>query len=134
MTKNKPNTEEILDAIKNMMSEKSTQYDQDLPKDVIELTDPINEKEKIENPKIDILELSNPIIDEKNVRINELQNRAEKNENYLDDEKIKEAVRNAIDSMSQSKLDEIINEELTKIIQERLKSTKIIISKENKNN
>ena len=134
MTKNKPNTEEILDAIKNMMSEKSTQYDQDLPKDVIELTDPINEKEKIENPKIDILELSNPIIDEKNVRINELQNRAEKNENYLDDEKIKKAVRNAIDSMSQSKLDEIINEELTKIIQERLKSTKIIISKENKNN
>ena len=67
MTKNKPNTEEILDAIKNMMSEKSTQYDQDLPKDVIELTDPINEKEKIEHPKIDILELSNPIIDEKNV-------------------------------------------------------------------
>ena len=34
----------------------------------------------------------------------------------------------------QSKLDQIINEELTKIIQERLNSSKIIISTENKKN
>ena len=37
MNKNSPNTEEILDAIKNMMSEKSVRQDEGLPKDVIEL-------------------------------------------------------------------------------------------------
>ena len=43
MNKNSPNTEEILDAIKNMMSEKSVRQDEGLPKDVIELTNPIDE-------------------------------------------------------------------------------------------
>ena len=38
MNKNSPNTEEILDAIKNMMSETSVHHDEGLPKDVIELT------------------------------------------------------------------------------------------------
>ena len=43
MNKNSPNTEEILDAIKNMMSEKSVHQDEGLPKDIIELTNPIDE-------------------------------------------------------------------------------------------
>ena len=46
MNKNSPNTEEILDAIKNMMSEKSVHHDEGLPKDVIELTNPIDEDGK----------------------------------------------------------------------------------------
>ena len=46
MNKNSPNTEEILDAIKNMMSEKSVHQDEGLPKDVIELTNPIDEEVK----------------------------------------------------------------------------------------
>ena len=52
----------------------------------------------------------------------------------VNEEQIKRAVRDAVASLPQSKLDQIINEELTKIIQERLNSSKIIISTENKKN
>ena len=135
MNKNSPNTEEILDAIKNMMSEKSVRQDEGLPKDVIELTNPIDEEVKKEDEKIDILELSNPINDKKIKDIDE--DRAKLDISIADtvnEEQIKKAVRDAVASLPQSKLDQIINEELTKIIQERLNSSKIIISTENKKN
>ena len=135
MNKNSPNTEEILDAIKNMMSEKSAYHDEGLPKDVIELTNPIDEDTKSEDEKIDILELSNPIDDKKIENIEE--NKAELDSSIVDtvnEKQIKQAVRDAVASLPQSKLDQIINEELTKIIQERLNSSKIIISTENKKN
>lgn len=135
MNKNSPNTEEILDAIKNMMSEKSVRQDEGLPKDVIELTNPIDEEVKKEDEKIDILELSNPINDKKITNIEE--DRAKLDISIADtvnEEQIKKAVRDAVASLPQSKLDQIINEELTKIIQERLNSSKIIISTENKKN
>ena len=135
MNKNSPNTEEILDAIKNMMSEKSVRQDEGLPKDVIELTNPIDEEVKKEDQKIDILELSNPINDKKIKNIDE--DRAKLDISIADtvnEEQIKRAVRDAVASLPQSKLDQIINEELTKIIQERLNSSKIIISTENKKN
>ena len=135
MNKNSPNTEEILDAIKNMMSEKSVRQDEGLPKDVIELTNPIDEEVKKEDDKLGILELSNPINDKKT---NNIENdKAKFNININDtvnEEQIKQAVRDAVASLPQSKLDQIINEELTKIIQERLNSSKIIISTENKKN
>ena len=135
MNKNSPNTEEILDAIKNMMSEKSVHHDEGLPKDVIELTNPINEDVKIEDDKVGILELSNPINDKKIKDIDE--DRVELGMSMADkvnEEQIKQAVRDAVALLPQSKLDQIINEELTKIIQERLNSSKIIISTENKKN
>ena len=135
MNKNSPNTEEILDAIKNMMSEKSVRQDEGLPKDVIELTNPIDEVVKKEDEKIDILELSNPINDNKIKNIE--KDRAKLDVSIADtvnEEQIKRAVRDAVASLPQSKLDQIINEELTKIIQERLNSSKIIISTENKKN
>ena len=135
MNKNSSNTEEILDAIKNMMSEKSAHHDEGLPKDVIELTNPIDEATKREDEKIDILELSNPINDKKITNIEE--DRAKLDISIADtvnEEQIKRAVRDAVASLPQSKLDQIINEELTKIIQERLNSSKIIISTENKKN
>ena len=69
MNKNSPNTEEILDAIKNMMSEKSVHHDERLPKDVIELTNPIGEEGNRDDEKIGILELSNPINDKKTTTI-----------------------------------------------------------------
>ena len=135
MSKNNSNTEEILEAIKNMMSDNMSQNEQELPKDVIELTNPVEESVKYESDKLDILELSNPIGDDKNMDINDNQSTyVENTENLLNDAQIKRAVRNAIDSMPSSILDEIINEELTKIIQERLNSSKIIISTENKKN
>ena len=136
MNKNSPNTEEILDAIKNMMSDGSVHHDEGLPKDVIELTNPVEEETKRENEKIDILELSNPISDKKLKNIEE-DNRAKLDISIADtvnEEQIKRAVRDAVASLPQSKLDQIINEELTKIIQERLNSSKIIISTENKKN
>ena len=135
MNKNSPNTEEILDAIKNMMSEKSVRQDEGLPKDVIELTNPIDEEVKKEDEKIDILELSNPINDKKITNIEE--DRAKLDISIADtvnEEQIKRAVRDAVALLPHSKLDQIINEELTKIIQERLNSSKIIISTENKKN
>ena len=135
MNKNSPNTEEILDAIKNMMSEKSAHQDEGLPKDVIELTNPIDGAAKIQDEKIDILELTNPINDQKIKNIE--GDKAELDqiiEDAVNEDQIKKAVRDAVASLPQSKLDQIINEELTKIIQERLNSSKIIISTENKKN
>ena len=135
MNKNSPNTEEILDAIKNMMSEKSLRQDEGLPKDVIELTNPIDEEVKKEDEKIDILELSDPINDKKIKNIEE--DRAKLDISIADtinEEQIRQAVRDAVASFPDSKLDQIINEELTKVIQERLNSSKIIISTENKKN
>ena len=135
MNKNSPNTEEILDAIKNMMSEKSVRQDEGLPKDVIELTNPIDEEVKKEDEKIDILELSNPINDKKIKNIDEGIAKLDISiADTVNEEQIKQAVRDAVASLPQSKLDQIINEELTKIIQERLNSSKIIISTENKKN
>ena len=135
MNKNNPNTEEILDAIKNMMSERSSHHDEGLPRDVIELTNPIDEVVKKEDEKIDILELSNPIDDKKIKNIE--GDKAELDqiiEDAVNEDQIKKVVRDALASLPQSKLDQIINEELTKIIQERLNSSKIIISTENKEN
>ncbi len=135
MNKNSPNTEEILDAIKNMMSEKSAHYDEGLPKDVIELTNPIEEGSKREDEKIGILELSDPINDKKIKDIEEDQAElGTRIANQVNEMQIKQAVRDAVASLPQSKLDQIINEELTKIIQERLNSSKIIISTDNKKN
>ena len=135
MNKNSPNTEEILDAIKNMMSEKSVRQDEGLPKDVIELTNPIDKDTKREDEKIDILELSNPINDKKIKNIEEDSAKLDISiADTVNEEQIKRAVRDAVASLPQSKLDQIINEELTKIIQERLNSSKIIISTENKKN
>ncbi len=135
MSKNNQNTEDILDAIRNMMTGSSVNYNQELPKDVVELTNPVDEDIKEKKETIDILELSNPISDEKYTKIvNKPSIYQEKNESIINDAQIREAVRKAIHSLPSSKLDEIINEELTKIIQERLNSSKIIISSENKKN
>ena len=135
MNKNSPNTEEILDAIINMMSEKSLRQDEGLPKDVIELTNPIDEEVKKEDEKIDILELSDPINDKKIKNFEEDRSKLDISiTDTVNEEQIKKAVRDAVASLPQSKLDQIINEELTKITQERLNSSKIIISTENEKN
>ena len=133
MSKNNPSTDEILNAIKNMMLEKPVQQSQELPKDVIELTNPVDLNSSQENEKIDILELSNPINEKINTSRSEEQPDMQKNiEDIIEDSQIRKAVRETINSLPSSKLDEIINDELTKIIQEKLNSSKIIISTENK--
>ena len=135
MNKKNPNTDEILDAIRNMMSENSLQQEQELPKDIIELTNPIDEKKQTDNDSIDILELSDPINDTSNIEHKEDQQRHDENfYNNINDEQIRKVVRNEISSFPPNRINEIINEELTKIIKEKLNSSTITISTENKKN
>ena len=132
MNNKNPNTEAILDAIRNMMSDNSVGHEQELPKDVIELTNPLNESVNSDNQTLDILELNNPISDknEENMPLSNNSNSQDIN-NLVTDEQIKRTVRNVINALPPSKLDQIINEELEKIIKEKLNSSRIIISSEN---
>ena len=135
MNKKNPNTDEILDAIRNMMSENSLQQEQELPKDIIELTNPIDEKKQTDNDNIDILELINPINDTSNIERKEDQDKDDENfYNNINDEQIRKAVRKEISSFPPTRINNIINEELTKIIKEKLNSSTITISTENKKN
>ena len=132
MNNKNSNTDEILDAIKNMMSDNSVSHEQELPKDVIELTNPLNENIVSDNQKLDILELNNPISDqnEKSPLISN-DNNLQEITNLVSDEQLRKVVKDAINSLPPSKLDKIINEELEKIIKDKLNSSKIIISSEN---
>ncbi len=132
MNNKNPNTDAILDAIRNMMSDNSVGHEQELPKDVIELTNPLNESVISDNQSLDILELNNPISDKsvENTRVSNDRN-SENINNLISDEQIKKAVRDVINALPPSKLDQIINEELEKIIKEKLNSSRIIISSEN---
>ena len=135
MNKKNPNTDDILDAIRNMMSENSQQQEQELPKDIIELTNPIDEKKQTDNDRIDILELSDPINDTSNIEHKEDQHRHDENfYNNINDEQIRKVVRNEISSFPSTGINEIISEELTKIIREKINSSTITISTENKKN
>ena len=55
MSQKKADTDQILDAIKNMMSDSAT-VNQELPKDVVELTAPINEEVSQSSANTDVLE------------------------------------------------------------------------------
>jgi predicted RNA binding protein with dsRBD fold (UPF0201 family) len=135
MNKKNLNTDDILDAIRNMMSENSQQQEQELPKDIIELTNPIDEKKQTDNYRIDILELSDPINDTSNIEHKKDQHgHVENFYNNINDEQIRKVVRNEISSFSSTRINEIINEELTKIIREKINSSTITISTENKKN
>ena len=135
MNQNNSDTKQILDAIKNMMSDSTHEDQQELPKNIMELTNPVHENITLENEKIDILELSNPITDGPAEVVKEdFSNKEKSNEEIIKDKQIRNAVKNAIKSLPPSKLDKIINEELTKVIQEKLISSKIVISTENKKN
>ena len=135
MTDKNKDTEQILDAIKEMMSENTRNEDPDLPKDLLDLTNPVESEDDTKTEGLDILELSNPIsenvnnLDKKNISGNQANLTK-----LINEDQIKKAVRSAFDLLPQTKLDELINEELTKIIREKLSSSKIIISTENTKN
>ena len=135
MNNKNSNTEEILDAIKNMMSDNSVSHEQELPKDVIELTNPLNESNESivsDSQKLDILELNNPISDKnEEIPLISKDNNSQDITNLVSDEQIRKVVKDAINSLPPSKLDKIINEELEKIIKDKLNSSRIIISSEN---
>ena len=132
MSQKKADTDQILDAIKNMMSESAT-VDQELPKDVVELTAPINEEVSQSSANTDVLELTE-LVSDSSEEIKE-EAGAQRSEiispNIIEDDQIRSIVRESIESIPASKLDQIINEELTNVIQDRINNSKIVIASKN---
>ena len=123
------NTKDILDAIRDMMGEKNSELQSELPKDVLELTKSINENEKKED--IDVLELKNPI-NHKNHNDIEDSVDAKISNIPLDNQKIRELVREQVQLIPSEKIDQIIREELKRIISEKLASAEISFKQKDK--
>ena len=114
------NTEDILDAIRDMMGEKNAEHQNELPKDVLELTKPLKEDENLDDSKI--LELNNPInqnTDQKKFIDDDIKNIP------LDEQKIRELVKEQVNLIPSEKIDKIIREELERVISEKLMSAEI---------
>ena len=121
------NTEDILDAIRDMMGEKNAEPQNELPKDVLELTKPLEENENLDD--INILELDNPInqnADRKESIDDDIKNIS------LDEHKIRELVREQVKLIPSEKIDKIIREELVRVISEKLMSAEINFKNEDK--
>ena len=122
MNQSNKDTDEILDAIKSMMSNDQIYSEQKLPKDIIELTKPIDEK--IHESESSILELTDLVVDEASDKKATL----EVKEIQISEDQIRNVVRNTIESLPEEAIDNIINEELKRVILDRLSSAKISIS------
>ena len=112
------NTEDILAAIRDMMGEKNAEDQSELPKDVLELTKPL--EENIDD--FNILELNNPInqnTDQKELVDDDIKNIS------LDEQKIRELVKEQVKLIPSEKIDKIIREELERVISEKLMSAEI---------
>ncbi|MDC3163305.1 hypothetical protein OA537_00855 [Pelagibacteraceae bacterium] len=123
MNQSNKDTDDILDAIKLMMGNDQLNKEQSLPKDIMELTKPIDEKETHES-ETSILELTELVVDEssdENVT-------SEAKEMHISEDQIRNVVRNTIESLPEETIDNIINEELKKVVLDRLSSAKISIS------
>ena len=122
MNQSNKDTDDILDAIKSMMSSDKLNSEQQLPKDIIELTKPINEK--IHESERSILELTELVVDE----VPDKKDTLEAKEMQISEDQIRNVVRNTIVSLPEEIIDNIINEELKRVILDRLSSAKISIS------
>ena len=114
------NTEDILEAIRDMMGEKNAEPQNELPKDVLELTKPLEENENLDD--INILELNDPInqnADRKDFIDDKIKNIP------LDENNIRELVREQVKLIPSEKIDKIIREELQRVISEKLMSAEI---------
>ena len=123
MNQSNKDTDDILDAIKSMMSNDQLNNEQRLPKDIVELTKPIDEKETHES-ETSILELTELVVDE----ASDEKGTSEAQEMQISEDQIRNAVRNTIESIPEETIDNIINEELKKVVLDRLSSEKISIS------
>ena len=132
MSQKKADTDQILDAIKNMMSDSAT-ANQELPKDVVELTAPINEEVSQSSANTDVLELTELVSDSSEEIKEEAGTQRSEiiSPNIIEDDQIRSIVRKSIESIPASKLDQIINEELTNVIQDRINNSKIVIASKN---
>ena len=122
MNQSNKDTDDILDAIKSMMSNDQLNSEQSLPKDIIELTKPIDEK--IHESKSSILELTELAIDE----VPDNNDTLEAKKMQISEDQIRNVVRSTIESLPEETIDSIINDELKRVILDRLSSAKIIIS------
>ena len=123
MNQSNKETDDILDAIKSMMSNDAHNSEQELPKDIIELTKPIDEKQ-INESESSILELTELVVDE----APDETVTAEANELQISEGQIRNVVRSTIDSLPEETINNIINEELKRVVLDRLSSAKISIS------
>ena len=123
MNQSNKDTDDILDAIKSMMGNDQLNNEQSLPKDIMELTKPIDEKETHES-ETSILELTELVVDEESDEKDTL----EAQDMQISEDQIRNVVRNTIESLPEETIDNIINEELKKIVLGRLSSAKISIS------
>ena len=123
MNQSNKDTDDILDAIKSMMSSDQLNSEQNLPKDIIELTKPIDEKE-IHESETSILELTELVADE----TSDEKVASEVKDLKISKDQIRNVVRNTIELLPEETIDNIINEELKRVVLERLSSAKISIS------
>jgi len=125
------NTDEILSAIRDMMSDEETINEQPLPKDVLELTRSV-ESEKNPINQDDVLELTKLVPD--NDSIVHLDNIDNKKNTSLEteEEEIRLLVRESIKNHSSEKIDLIIKQELKKIIEDKLSKAQVVIDSGNK--
>tara|TARA_B100000902_G_C27318763_1_gene922943 strand:+ start:452 stop:841 length:390 start_codon:yes stop_codon:yes gene_type:complete len=123
MNQSNKDTEDILDAIKSMMNDDQLNSEQKLPKDVIELTKPIDEKE-INESETSILELTELVVDE----TSDEKGALEAKEMPISEDQIRNVIRNTIYSLPEETINNIINEELKRVVLDRLSSAKISIS------
>ena len=128
MNQSNKDTDDILDAIKSMMSSDQFNSEQNLPKDIIELTKPIDEMQ-INERESSILELTELVVDEApDETVTE-----EANKLQISQGQIRNVVRSAIDSLPEETINNIINEELKRVVLDRLSSAKINISSQDNN-
>ena len=123
MNQNYKDTEDILDAIKSMMSNDQFNSEQNLPKDIIELTKPIDEKE-IHKSETSILELTELVVD----KVSDETVTSESKDLQISEDQILNVVRNTIETLPDETIDNIINEEIKRVVLDRLSSAKISIS------
>ena len=105
MNQSNKDTDDILDAIKSMMSNDKLDSEQQLPKDIIELTKPVDEKQ-INESESSILELTELVVDE----APDETVTAEANKLQISEGQIRNVVRSTMNSLPEDIINNIINE------------------------
>ena len=127
MNQNNQDTDDILDAIKSMMSNDRVVNEQNLPKDIIELTKPVENEKDNNNDDKSILELTELVTEDQPEKTT-LGNIEEKKNLRINSDQIREVIRNTIESLPDETINDILNEELKKFVLEKLNGSKISIS------
>ena len=130
MNNKNQNTDEILSAIRDMMNEEETKNEQPLPKDVLELTESVEEQEDPVN-RNNVLELTNLVSDnDTNAHLESVV--ASDVHSETEEDELRKLVRESINEHASEKIDLIIKQEMKKIIEEKISKAKVVIDSKNK--